>query len=125
MVKSLLAIAVAASLLLGAGLFEWFYVNDLFGDFGGELNALCLKAEDGTASGEDAKAVQASWERRKEELHVWIPHNDVRLIDDYLSETVGLISRGETSLALAKLSILIHLTECLPDTYKPGIANIF
>ncbi len=125
MLKSLTAIGVALLLLLGAGLFEWYYVNDQFGAFGEELTTLYQKADEGIANGEDAKAVQASWENRKEKLHVWIPHNDIARIDDYMAETVRLIAEKDYDLALAKLEIVIHLTKCLPDTYKPAVENIF
>lgn len=125
MVKSLIAIGVSALLLLGAVLFEWLWVENQFEAFGEELYALYLKAEDETASAEDAKAVQTSWENRKDNLHVWIPHNDISRIDDYMSETVRLVAEKEYAFALAKIEIMLHLTKCLPDTYKPGLENIF
>ncbi|MGN1078163.1 MAG: DUF4363 family protein [Candidatus Gallimonas sp.] len=125
MVKSLVSIGVALSLLLGAAFFEWYYLNTQFSAFGEELTSLYRKTEEETANAEDAKAVQASWENRKEHLHVWIPHNDIVRIDDYLSETVRFVGEKEYSLALSKLEILIHLTKCLPDTYRPGIENVF
>lgn len=125
MVKSLIAIGSAALLLLGAAIFEWFFVTNQFKEFGEELQTLYLKAADETASGEDAKAVQTSWESRKDDLHVWIPHNDISRIDDYMSETVRLIAEKEYPFAAAKIEIMIHLTKCLPDTYKPGLENIF
>lgn len=125
MVKSLCSIAVAILLMLGAALFEWFFVSDNFDDFGAELQTLYQKTENETANGEDARAVQTSWEERKESLHVWIPHNDISRIDDYMSETVRLVAEKEYKLALAKLEILIHLCECLPDTYRPALENVF
>ena len=125
MVKSLIAIGVATLLLVGAAFFEWYFVEQQFERFEEELNTLYVKADNETASGEDAKAVQTSWEERKDKLNVWIPHNDISRIDDYMSETVRLIGEKEYSLALAKIEILTHLTKCLPDTYKPGLENIF
>lgn len=125
MVKSLIAIASATLLLAGAIFFEWYFVEHQFETFHEELQSLYLKAQDETANGEDAKAVQTSWENRKDKLYVWIPHNDISRIDDYMSETVRLIGEKEYSLALAKMEILMHLTHCLPDTYKPGLENIF
>ncbi len=125
MVKSLTAIFIAALLLLGAGLFEWGFVSNEFGDFEEELQTLYDKSEERTANCEDAKSVRVSWEERKTRLHVWIPHNDITKIDDYLSEAVKLVGEREYSLALSKLEILIHLCEALPDTYRPGIENIF
>ena len=119
MVKSLTAIGVAALLLLGAALFEWGFVGTQFREYGEELHSLYRKADGGDANVEDAKAVQASWERRKKNLHIWIPHNDVNKIDDYMSQAVRLIAEKDFSLALTKLEVLLHLSECLPDTYMP------
>ena len=124
MVKSLTAIAVAAALLLGLGVFEWFFVRAEFQGFREEVQSLYDKVEEETANGEDAKAVQTAWEKRKERLHVWIPHNDVTRIDDYMSESVRLIAEQSYTLALAKLEILLHLSECLPSTYQPALENI-
>ncbi len=125
MVKSLTSILVALALLVGAGIFEWFYVTDQFDDFGKEIHSLMIKTENETANGEDARAVQASWEHRKENLHIWIPHNDITRVDDYLSETVRLIAEKNYVLALPKLEILSHLCETIPGTYEPGLENIF
>lgn len=124
MVKSLTAILVSIALLAGAAVFEWHFVNKQFNDFGEELETLYEKAEEGTASAADAKSVQTSWETRKEKLHIWIPHNDISRIDEYMAETVRLIGRKEFDFALAKLEILLHLTECLPGTYSPELENI-
>lgn len=124
MVKSLSSIGVAILLLLAVSLVEWYFVNNKFESFEEELQTLYYKTEDGSANGEDAKAVQASWERKKENLYVWIPHNDISRIDDYMSETVRLVAEEEFSLALAKLEILIHLCDCLPGTYRPTIGNV-
>ncbi len=125
MVKSIAAILTAIALLIGAAIFECYYVSEQFDSFGKELHTLYLKTENETANIEDAKAVQTSWEERKEHLHVWIPHNDVSRIDDYMSETVRLIGEKEYSYALANLEILIHLCSCLPETYSPALENIF
>ena len=124
MVKSLSSIGVAILLLLAVSLVEWYFVNNKFESFEEELQTLYYKTEDGSANGEDAKAVQASWERKKENLYVWIPHNDISRIDDYMSETVRLVAEEEYSLALAKLEILIHLCDCLPGTYRPTVGNV-
>ncbi len=125
MVKSLLAIAVAALLLAGAAFMEHALVGEQFEGFREELEMLTDKVEEGTANGEDAKAVQTSWESRKKKLHVWIPHNDVMRLDDYMAETVKLIGEKNYALALPKLEMLTHLTSCLPATYSPALENIF
>lgn len=124
MVKSLTTIGVAAALLFGLAVFEWYFVDKEFSDFGTELESLYEKADAKNASVEDARVVQNRWEDRKERLHVWIPHNDITRIDEYMAESVRLIGEGNYALALPKLAILIHLSECLPGTYKPAVENI-
>ncbi len=125
MVKSLIAIFVSALILAGAVFLEWFSVGREFRGFQEALEALYEKTDDNTATYEDARAVQTRWEDGKGKLYVWIPHSDITRMDDYMSEAVRLIAEDEKSLALAKLEILIHLTDCLPDTYKPCLENIF
>lgn len=125
MIKSITAILLSAALLLGLGLFEWFYVEEEFRGFSQEIQTLYQKTEENTANGEDAKAVQTAWGERKTRLHVWIPHNDINRVDDYLSESVRLIEEQNYSLALAKLEILLHLSECLPAAYRPAAENVF
>lgn len=125
MVKSLISIALAFALLVGAAVFEGVYVETQFSQFGTEIESLVDKIENETANGEDAKAVQTSWEKRKENLHIWIPHNDIARIDDYMSETVSLVAEKNYSLALANLTALRHLAKCLPGTYRAAIENIF
>ncbi len=124
MVKSLTAIGVAAALLLGLAVFEWYFVDKEFSDFGEEIESLYDKTAAETATVEDARVVQTVWEDRKERLHVFLPHNDIMRIDDYMSETVRLIGERNYALALPKLEVLLHLTTCLPDTYKPALENI-
>ena len=125
MVKSLTAIGVAILLLLGLALFEWYFVNNQFGEFSEELQTLYDKVEAETANGEDAKVVQKVWDRRKNKLHIWIPHNDITRMDDYLAETVQLIADENYALALPKLELLLHLCETVPGTFEPGVENIF
>ncbi len=125
MVKSLTAIFVATALLIGLAIFEWVFVTKSFSSFREELEALYDKTEKEEATSGDAVVVQEQWEKRKSRLHIWIPHNDISRIDDYMAEAVRLISEADFSLALPKLEILLHLSECLPGTYMPALENIF
>ena len=125
MVKSLTAIGVAITLLLGLAIFEWCFLEKEFSSFNEELTILSEKTENGTANEEDARVVQSRWERRRDRLHVWIPHGDILRMDEILAETVQLIAQEDYTLALPKLEMLIHMSECLPGTYKPNAANIF
>ena len=124
MVKSLTAIGVAVTLLLGLAIFERYFVEEEFTSFREELVTLYDKADAESANIEDARVVQELWEERKERLHVWIPHNDISRIDEYMAECVRLIGEENFALALPKLEVLIHLSECLPSTYRPALENI-
>lgn len=125
MVKSLLSILLAGLLLLGAAVFEGVYVKQQFEGFGEEVTVLMEKAEEGTASEADAEAVYTAWEERRDKLHIWIPHNDISRIDDYLSESIRCLREGEDELAMAKLEIVLRLTKTLPSTYLVSLPNLF
>ena len=125
MVKSLISILLAGLLLLGAAVFEGVYVKQQFEGFGEEVSSLLEKAEEGTASEADAEAVYTAWEERRDKLHIWIPHNDISRIDDYLSESIRCLREGESELAMAKLEIVLRLTETLPSTYLVSLPNLF
>lgn len=124
MVKSLTAICICVFLLTGLGIFEWAFVQNEFSSFEAELNTLYDKAEREEAGIEDAKAVRVSWEERKSRLHVWIPHNDIARVDDYLSEVVKLVGEKEFALALGKLEVLRNLCTTVPGTYSPLLENV-
>lgn len=125
MVKSLVSILVAGLLLLGAAIFEGIYVKQQFSAFGEEVSSLMQKAEEEQAAAGDAEAVYVSWEKRRDELHIWIPHNDISRIDDYLSESIRCLRENETRLALCKLEIVARLCETLPSTYLVSLPNLF
>ena len=112
-------------LLAGAAVFEHFTIRSTFSGVLEELAALTEKTEEERANYEDARAVQRSWEAKKERLQVLLPHNDVMRMDNYLSETVRLVAEGNYAPALPKLEALMHLAVTFPNTYRPTIANIF
>ena len=124
MVKSLISIGISVLLLAGIAIFEWIYVANQFSGFEEELQTLSLKIDNETANTEDAKSVQKSWDRRKDQLFVWVPHNDITRIDDYLAETAGFLSEQNFELARARLDIVLHLAECLPGSYRPTLENV-
>ena len=125
MIRSLCCILAALTLLTGAALFEHFYVEKAFADFRAELCDLYNKADEERANYEDARAVQTSWDARKERLQIFLPHNDVARVDSTLAETVRLIAEREYPLARSKLEALLHLSATFPDAYRPTPANIF
>ena len=125
MLKSLTAIFSVLALLAGAVIFEHFFVQTNFVHFHEELTTLYEKVEADEANVEDARAVRTAWEARKEQLQVFLPHNDVARVDLHLYEAVRLIGEGERSLALAKLETLLNLAATFPQAYRATPSNIF
>ena len=118
MIKSLSAILTVCILLAGIAFFESYYVGKAFEDFSEELTFLYEKTE-------EERAVQISWDARKERLQVLLPHNDVARVDNYLAETVRLVAEQNYAPALPKLEALLHIVQAFPNAYRPTIANIF
>lgn len=125
MIRSLCAILAVCVLLAGAAVFEHLYIGKAFADFSGELEALYEKTDEARANYEDARAVQSSWETRKERLQAFLPHNDLARMDNALSETVRLVAEENYAFALPQLEVLMHLAETFPNTYRVTLANIF
>ena len=125
MIRSVCAVAGVALLLAGAVLFEHWFVGHNFSGFCEELTALCEKTETQSAHTEDARAVRASWEARKEKLQAFLPHNDLARIDIPLSEAVRLIGEGEYAFARTKLEALIQIAASFPQSYRASLANNF
>ncbi len=124
MVKCIVSILVAALLLLGAVFGEFFSVEKEVSAFEEQVQLLYDKTQAEQATDSDATAVVRSWESRKRYLHIWIPHNDINRIDEYLAEGAGLIGAGEYAFALAKLEVLLCMLERLPGTYLPTPENV-
>ena len=125
MIRSVSAIFAVCVLLAGAAIFEHFYVSKAFEVFSAELTSLYEKADAQTANYEDTRAVQTAWEARKERLQIFLPHNDVARVDNYLAETVRLVAEENYAPALPKLEALMHLAQTFPNAYRPTPANIF
>jgi hypothetical protein len=69
-------------------------------------------------------AVQKSWVQKKKYLHIFIPHNEIKELDLWLSETIILVRDEKWSDALSKVEVLGELTEQIPKTFLIKIENI-
>lgn len=125
MVRTIVSILISLLILIGACLFEVYYIKDEFLAFHAVLETLYQKADDQTATAEDAKAVRDVWEDKKRHLHIWVPHTDISYIDYWLSEAVGLIYTKRYDEALPKLEVLLSIAQNLPATYTINPENVF
>jgi hypothetical protein len=116
-------VAVAIILAVGA-YFESNFVSRQFNELEQVLNVLYEKVDDQTATESDVYAVQDNWLNKKKYLHAFIPHNEIKEVDLWLSETVTLVDKKEWTDALSKVEVLLELSEQIPKTFKISFENI-
>lgn len=124
MVKTLASIFISLALLLGISFYEIYYVDEEFKEFSEQLESLYNKTENKTANRQDAEAVRASWNKKKETLHIWVPHTDISYVDYWLSEGLSLIYTEDYDEALSKIEVLIEICDKIPGTYTFSWENI-
>ena len=124
MVKTLLSIFISLALLVGAAVFETFYVGAQFHKFGDALETLEIKVRNESSTRGDAEAVRERWETEKKNLHSVIPHNDISYIDYWMGEAVSYIETKNFDDALSKIEVLITICEQIPQTYSVSLENI-
>ena len=124
MVKTLVSMISVGIILLSASIFEGVFVSKKFNDFSLEVKELYFKINDENATTSDVLAVQKSWVQKKKYLHIFIPHNEIKELDLWLSETIILVRDEKWSDALSKVEVLGELTEQIPKTFLIKIENI-
>ena len=125
MIKNIISLLAVVSLLFIGMVFETGFLNKEFEEFNTVLEVLYDKVNNQTAEEADVYAVQKSWLDKKTKLHAFIPHNDIKEIDLWLSESATLVRDKEWHDAISKIEVLIELTEQIPQTYRLSLSNIF
>ena len=124
MVKTFFSILVVASLLIVGSIYEHTFIKRQFDEFNQVLTVLYEKIDDETATQDDVYAVQKNWLSKKKVLHIFIPHNEIKEIDLWLSESVTLVRDKEWKDAISKIEVLIELSEQIPKTFVLSFENI-
>ena len=125
MVKTIIT-TLAVSLLLFFGvILESNYIKTEFNELHANFSTLYEKVEQESANKQDVLAVQQNWLKKKSRLHIFIPHNEIKEIDLWLSETVTLVEQEKWEDALSKIEVLKELVEQIPNTFKVTIENVF
>ena len=124
LVKTLISIFVVACLLIVGSVYEHNFFNKQFNELKGVLTVLYQKIDDETATQDDVYAVQKNWLSKKKVLHIFIPHNDIKEIDLWLSESATLVRDKEWKDAISKIEVLIELTEQIPKTFVLSWENV-
>ena len=124
MVKSIVSMLCVVILLIIVAVFESRFINKQFDDFSNVLEVLYQKIDDNSAVQDDVYAVQKNWLSKKKVLHTFIPHNDIKEIDLWLSESATLVRDKEWQDAISKIEVLIELSEQVPKTFVLSWENI-
>ena len=125
MVKTLVSMICVALLLAVSSWYESNFVKRQFNEFNIVLEELYEKVDEQTAVMDDVYAVQKNWIEKKKFLHAFIPHNEIKEVDLWLSEAVTLVRDKEWTDAISKIEVLIELSEQIPKTFKISWENIF
>ena len=124
MVKAIISTLVAIFILLAGSLFEQYYVNKTFNEFKEIVVIVYDKIENQTATKEDVLSAQKFWISKKQKLHIFIPHNDIKEIDLWLAESSTLVENNKKEDAISKIDVVIELIEQIPKIYSFKIENI-
>ena len=124
MVKSIITLLVAIVLLFSISLYEQYYINKTFLEFKKIMTTVYDKIENDTATKEDILTAQKFWIKKKEKLHIFIPHNDIKEIDLWLAESSTLVESDKKEDAISKIDVVIELIEQIPKTYSFRIENL-
>jgi hypothetical protein len=104
--------------------FESKFVSDQFYEFHEVLEVLYQKVDDHSAVYEDVYSAQKNWLDKKRYLHAFIPHNEIKEIDLWLSEAVTLVRDKEWKDAISKVEVLKELCEQIPKTFSLSWENV-
>ena len=124
MVKAGISVILSLCIIIGASIFETVYVTKSFNNFHTLLSSAYEKIEQETAVKEDILTAQEFWIKKKESLHVFIPHNDIKEIDLWVTEAVTLVEKQMWNEALSKIDVCIELVEQIPKTFLLKIENV-
>ena len=105
-------------------MYENNFIKSKFEDFNSVLTVLYDKIDNETATQDDVYAVQKNWLSKKKVLHTFIPHNEIKEIDLWLSESATLVRDKEWKDAISKIEVLIELSEQIPKTFMLSLENI-
>lgn len=124
MVKSLISIVVATVILISGAAFEQKFVSTQFDDFKVTVDLIKIKAESNEATVDDLMNLRKNWLNKKKSLHVFIPHNEIKELELWLSEAVSFAEFDDQKELVDKLEVLSSLSSEIPKTFLISFENI-
>ena len=124
MVKTIISMIAVSIIFFAGAIYENHFVKKQFSEFSSVLEILYQKVDDKVATQEDVYATQDNWLNKKRYLHAFIPHNEIKEIDLWLSESATLVRDKEWKDAISKIEVLKELAEQIPKTFVLSWENI-
>ena len=124
MVKTIISIICVTIILSVGAILENNFITRQFKEFNAVLCVLYEKVDDEVATQDDVYAVQKNWIEKKTYLHAFIPHNEIKEVDLWLSEAATLVRDKEWHDAISKIEVLKELSEQIPKAFKISWENL-
>ncbi len=124
MVKSIISVIVASLILFLASIYEQNYINGTFSELKETFVIIYNKIDNDVAVKDDILSAQKLWISKKEKLHIFISHNEIKEVDLWIAETVTLVENGKKEDAISKIDVVIELMEQIPKSFSFRIENL-
>ena len=125
MLKSLITMLCALFLLICANFLEQITVQKTFDEFYQIIEATQSKLQGENPTLSDSESLEDFWLDKKRNLHVWIPHTEIKEIDLWVSECVAYTRLGQFDEAVTKLDVLKVLASQVPHNFSLLLENLF
>ena len=124
LLASLISVIISIILLIAGTVYEQTVVLKQFNEFNGQVTSLIEKAEKEVITLNEVIDMQKSWHSKKKFLHVFIPHNDIKEIDLWISESISFCKYNNYEELVDKLKVLKDLSNEIPKTFLIRPDNI-
>lgn len=125
MAKFLISVIVAAGIIVCGAVWENINLQKTFGEMITAIDEVTGKIYDDRAVEDDIRALKNLWIKKKESLHAYVPHTEIKEIDLWISECVANMRFGKKEEAVAKLEVVRDLCVQIPKTFSLKIENLF
>ena len=124
MVRSVCYIIVTAIIIASLSITEYFVVKRTFDTLDVVFSETQDKLEKQVCTKNDVLSLQKIWIKSKERLHVFIPHNEIKEVDLWVSECVYYAGKDDYKEAAAKIEVARDLFDQIPKTFLIRIENV-
>lgn len=122
--KTLLSLIIAFGILIGGFFYESYFVNKQFNEFSNSVTAMISKTDNLTITKLDATNLVEFWKEKKQRLHVFIPHNEIKEVELWLYEVITYAEEKNYEECKAKLVVVNNMLKSIPNIFMFKLENI-